>query len=105
MSDALLAMAVVFFTLDLHSLVLSFPIIFFVWVFLGVSGKPSDITRVVVVHLCTGVGYPEKCGSDLASGSCSGSEKPILVITTTQRQAAVYAYMCSYIYNLPFYKL
>ena len=93
MSDVLLALAVLFFTFDLDSLVLSVPIIFFMWVFLGVSGKPSDITGVVVVHSCTGVGYPEEGGSGLGSSSCSGGEKPLLVITTTQIQGAVYIYI------------
>ena len=95
MSDVLFALAVVFFTFNLHSLVLSFPFTFFMWVFLGVSGKPSDITGVVVVHSCTGVRYPEEGGSGLGSGSCSGGEKPLLGITTTQRQAAVYIQVCA----------
>lgn len=70
-------------------------------VFLGVSGKPLDVTGVVV-HSCTGVGFTGMTGSGSGSGSFSGGEKLQLGITITQREATYYVH--SYIYSLHFYE-
>ncbi len=57
-------------------------IVFFMHVFLGVSGKPLDVTGVVAPS-CTGVGSTDRTGSGSGSGSFSGGEKLQLAITTT----------------------